>query len=136
MSPVRDESQMNHIIADMIVMLHLAFVLFAVLGGFLVFWRQWLAWLHLPAVIWAGYVELSGSVCPLTPLENRFRLRGGQEGYTNSFIEHMVGSLLYPPGLTRQMQILMGTGVVLMNLVIYGWLVYRSRHRRAVPAGK
>lgn len=123
---------MHHIIADTIVMLHVAFVAFVVLGGLLVLHYPRLAWFHVPAVIWGGYVELSGTVCPLTPLENRFRLQGGEAGYQGSFISHMLESLLYPPGLNRQTQMMLGVLVLAINLMIYGWMLYRNhRARRA-----
>jgi len=102
--------------------MHLAFVLFAVLGGFLVARWKRCAWVHAPAFLWAAFIELSGWVCPLTPLENWLRNRGGANGYRAGFIEHYILPVLYPAALTRQLQIALGLLVIAVNLGIYGWL--------------
>ncbi len=116
--------------ADAVLIAHFAFVLFVVLGGLLVLRWPKLAWVHLPAVVWAAFVELSGSICPLTPLEISLRLSAGEAGYAGDFIEHYVVSLLYPDGLTREIQIVLGAGVVAMNALFYIAIVLR---RRALP---
>ncbi|HKE40673.1 MAG TPA: DUF2784 domain-containing protein, partial [Casimicrobiaceae bacterium] len=85
----------------------------------------WVLWLHLPAVAWAAFVEFSGRVCPLTPLEVELRRLAGQSGYSGDFIEYYVGSLLYPTGLTRQTQIVLGAAVVLINVAIYAAIARR-----------
>ncbi|KRT69579.1 MAG: hypothetical protein XU15_C0010G0082 [candidate division NC10 bacterium CSP1-5] len=108
--------------ADLVVAMHLAFVLFAVLGGFLVARWKRCAWVHAPAFLWAAFIELSGWVCPLTPLENWLRNRGGANGYRAGFIEHYILPVLYPAALTRQLQIALGLLVIAVNLGIYGWL--------------
>jgi len=108
--------------ADLVVVMHLAFVLFAVLGGFLVVRWKPCAWVHAPAFLWAAFIELSGWVCPLTPLENWLRNRGGAMGYRVSFIEHYILPVLYPAALTRQLQIALGLFVIAVNLGIYCWL--------------
>ena len=116
------------LLADLIVLVHVAFVVFAVLGGLLAArWRR-LVWIHLLAVIWAAIVEVFGWVCPLTPLENWLRRRGGQGGYPSDFIAHYVLPILYPEGLTREVQITLGVIVVLTNSAIYGWIL-RSKSR-------
>ncbi len=112
--------------ANLVLVLHFAFVCFVVLGGFLVFRRPRLAWLHLPAVIWGAAVEYLGWFCPLTPLENYLRRSAGQEGYPGGFIEHYLLPLLYPGELTREVQIVLGTLVVVVNLAIYGRLLTRK----------
>lgn len=110
------------VLADLVVVIHLAFVLFAVLGGFLVLkWKRW-AWIHVPTVVWAALIEFAGWVCPLTPLENLLRERGGEIVYRSSFIEHYILPLLYPTVLTRRLQITLGLLVLILNLVIYGWV--------------
>ena len=112
------------VLADLVVVLHLAFVLFAVLGGLLA--RRWqrCAWLHVPAALWAALIEFRGWACPLTPLENWLRRRGGAAGYQSSFIEHYLLPLLYPTALTRRLQIALGLLVLGVNLAVY-WCVWR-----------
>jgi len=106
-------------LADLVVLLHAFFVLFVLLGGFLVFWRPVLAWFHLPAVFWGAVVEFTGWICPLTPLENMLRTRGGGSGYATGFIEHHIMPLLYPASLTRNLQIVFGMIVLGVNFLIY-----------------
>lgn len=115
--------------ADTVLVLHLLFILFAVFGGLAVFWRRWLLWLHLPAMAWAALVIFNGWLCPLTPLEIELRQMAGDAGYQGSFIAHYLLPLIYPPGLTRGVQVLLGTGVTTFNLLVYGLLVYRARRR-------
>ena len=118
------------LLADLVVLLHVGFVLFVVLGGLLVLrWRR-LAWVHLPAALWGALIEFAGWVCPLTPLENRLRALGGGESYDTGFVEHYVVPLLYPRELTRGSQVVLGLGVVLLNLVVYAWVVTRFREQR------
>ena len=116
---------MASIAADAVLLFHFAFVLFAVLGALLVWRWRWVLWLHLPAVAWAAFVEFSGRVCPLTPLEVELRRLAGQSGYSGDFIGHYVGSLLYPTGLTRQTQIVLGAAVVLINVAFYAAIARR-----------
>ncbi len=115
------------ILADLLVAVHLAFVLFVVFGGALAFWRRWVPFFHLPAAVWGVFIELSGRVCPLTPLEVRFRRLGGEAGYEGGFVEHYLIPILYPSGLTREMQVQLGIAVGLVNLLLYGALVWRGR---------
>ena len=115
------------VLADAVVVIHLAFAVFAVIGGVLVLrWRQ-CAWLHVPAALWAVAIECMGWVCPLTPLENCFRQKAGSIGYETGFIEHYILPVLYPTVLTRGTQIALGLFVFVVNLGIYGWVVYRVR---------
>ena len=117
------------ILAECVVILHLAFVGFAVLGGLLVVrWRR-LLWPHIASVLWAVWIEYSGGICPLTPLENHLRQMGGAAGYPGSFVEHHILPLLYPARLTRTLQFVLGTGVLIANLGIYGYL-FRIRDRQ------
>jgi hypothetical protein len=118
------------VFADLVIVAHLAFVLFAVFGGLLVLrWKRW-AWLHVPAVLWAALIEFAGWVCPLTPLENWLRARGGGIVYQSGFVEHYILPLLYPAVLTRRLQIALGLFVLGINLGIYGWLVHRMTKAR------
>ena len=118
------------ILADATVVLHLAFVLFVVLGGLIV--AQWprVAWVHLPAAAWAAWVEFAGWVCPLTPLENWLREQSGGTAYTSSFIEHYLLPILYPASLSRELQWALGGIVLLVNAVVY--IVVFRRWRSAV----
>ena len=107
------------LLADLVLIVHLAFIVFVVLGGLLVWRRPRLAWLHVPAVIWGAYIEFFDGPCPLTPLEKHFRRLGGQAGYDGGFIEHYVTAIIYPDGLTRGVQITFGLLVVLINVFAY-----------------
>ena len=118
------------ILADIVVLIHLAFVLFSVLGAVLIIWRRWVFWLHLPAVFWAIWIELTGGVCPLTPLENWLRNRAGQGGYPGDFVEYYLLPVLYPVGLTRNIQILLGLVVTFINAALYGFLFFKYRRRK------
>lgn len=120
--------------ADLVALLHLAFVLFVVLGGLLLARWPRLVWLHVPAVIWGVLIELAGWICPLTPLEIQLRSWAGESGYRGGFIEHYLLPLLYPSGLTRSVQIVLGIGAAVLNLVIYAWLFARWRDRRDLDA--
>ena len=112
-------------LADLTVVAHTAFVLFAVAGGLLVLrWRR-VVWLHIPAAIWAVLIEFYGWVCPLTPLENWLRVRSGASSYRGGFVEHYILPVLYPRALTRELQIVLGLFVLIVNLAIYGWLLIR-----------
>jgi len=113
--------------ADMVLVAHLVFVLFAVLGSLLVLWRRNLLWFHLPAMIWAAWIEFRGGLCPLTPLENWLRRQAGIAGYQGGFVNHYIEQLLYPPGLTRTTQVVLGAAVLIINCGLYGLLIYRIR---------
>jgi hypothetical protein len=118
------------ILADAVLVLHLAFIVFALLGGLWVLRRPWLAWLHLPAVAWAAGIAFLGGICPLTPLENRLRAMGGEAGYGGGFIEHYLTALIYPQGLTRGVQAALGALVLAVNVAAYVTLWRRRRGRR------
>jgi len=116
-------------LADLVVVIHLAFVIFAVAGAFLVLrWRR-LAWVHIPAAIWAALIEFAGWICPLTPLENRLRMLAGGGGYQGGFVEHYIVPILYPGTLTRGLQIALGLLVLVINAGVYGWLIVHRRKR-------
>lgn len=117
------------LLADAVLLLHLAFILFVVFGAMLVWRFRQLAWLHVPAVIWAGVIQFTGGVCPLTPLENQLRRLGGEVGYAGGFIEHYLLPVIYPPGLTHEMQAALGFAVIVINGLAYGWLLFRARRR-------
>ncbi len=114
------------LLADLVVLLHFGFIVFAVVGALLLLRWPWLIWLHLPAALWAATIVLFGWICPLTPLEIALRELAGQQGYDGSFIERYILILIYPPGLTRNVQILLGLGVVVLNVALYA-LWWRRR---------
>ena len=124
---------LTQLLADLVVLLHLAFVLFVVFGGLLVLRRRRIAWLHVPAFVWGAAIEFGGWICPLTPLENRLREMGGAGGYAGGFVERYLVPILYPGELTREIQIALGIAVLLINLAIYGFLL---RHRQSCAEGK
>ena len=119
--------------ADAVLLLHGAFILFAVLGALLALRWRWMLWLQVPAFLWATFVMASGRICPLTPLENALRQKAGEGGYAGGFIEHYLLAAIYPDGLTRGVQIGLGLAVLLVNLCIYVCLL-RSRRRRAASS--
>ena len=113
-------------LADLILCIHVGFVLFVIFGGLLVLkWRR-IAWLHLPAAIWGAVVEFTGWICPLTPLENWLRAQDGENSYSSDFIAQYLLPVLYPGDLTRGIQLLLGTVVVVLNAAVYWWLWRRQ----------
>jgi hypothetical protein len=117
------------IAADLIVVLHLGFVCFVVAGGLLVLKWRWVAAIHVPAAVWGALVEFEDWVCPLTPLEQQLRQAGGQAGYSGGFVERYLIPVLYPAGLDREVQVVLGTVVLATNLAIYGWIIARCTDR-------
>jgi hypothetical protein len=116
-------------LADAVLVLHLVFIAFVVLGGLLVLRVPALAWIHLAAVVWAVATEFLQIICPLTPLENHLRTLGGQAGFGGGFIEHYLTAWIYPVGLSRETQWLLGVIVIAVNLAIY----LKLRQRRRTP---
>ena len=115
------------LLADLVFLAHLAFVLFVVLGGVAVWWKPKLAWLHLPAVAWGALIEFAGWICPLTPWEQSLRRLAGERGYSGGFVEHYLFPLLYPEGLTRDVQITLGMLVLIINVAAYAFIIWRRR---------
>jgi hypothetical protein len=116
-------------LADLVVVLHFAFVVFVIFGGLLVLRWPKLAYVHLPVAAYGALIELVGWICPLTPLEKRLREQAGLEGYEGGFVEHYILPVLYPSGLNRGVQLVMGGLVIGINLVIYGIIIRRRRRR-------
>jgi len=125
----RPAPMIYRLLADLVLLVHLAFIVFVVFGGLLVVRRPLVAWLHIPAVIWGAYIEFFDGPCPLTPMENHFRRLGGQAGYSGGFIEHYVTAIIYPDGLTRPVQVGLGVVVVVINVSAYFLVVRRARRR-------
>ena len=114
-------------LADLLVLLHLVFVAFVGLGGLLVLRWPRLAWAHLPAVVWGAGIELTGGICPLTPLEHELRRKAGEAAYRGDFVSHYLLPVLYPAGLTRGAQLGLAVLVVGVNLVMYAVVLRRRR---------
>jgi hypothetical protein len=118
--------------ADAFVIVHLAFIAFVMLGGLLLLKWRWLLFLHLPAVVWGTLVELQGWLCPLTPLEQHYRTLAGETGYSGGFVQHYLLPIIYPDGLTHEVQTILALCVVSINMVIYTMIYVqypRDRHR-------
>jgi len=113
-------------LADLVVWIHLAFILFAVLGALLSLRWPRVSRVHLPIVLWAFFIEIIGWRCPLTPLENLLRRRAGESEYAAGFVEHYIVPVIYPTALTREIQVSLGVTVLLINLGLYT-LVWRRR---------
>jgi len=116
-------------LADLVLVIHLGFILFAVFGVFLVLKWRVVAWIQVPTFLWAVLIEFANWVCPLTPLENWLRTKGGGLPYPTTFVEHYILPLIYPAFLTRNLQIFLGFLVLSINLGLYGWVIWRTRKR-------
>lgn len=119
--------------ADAVLLLHLAFIIFVLIGGIAVLRWPRLAWIHVPAATWGALIEFAGWICPLTPLENSLRQRGGEAGYSGGFVDHYITSIIYPDGLTRAMQFGVGALVLVINGYVYWRLWSRYRRGRSMP---
>ena len=117
-------------LADAVLVIHGLFIVWAAVGAIAVWRWPKLAALHLPALAWAVWIETSGGICPLTPLENSLRRAAGQAGYSGGFIEHYLGAVIYPAGLTRQAQWLVAGVLLTINVVAYGLIIARARRVR------
>ena len=117
-------------LADLVLLLHLCFILFVILGGVLALRWPRLASVHIPVALYGALIEFAGFICPLTPLENSFRRRGGEAGYEGGFIDHYVAAAIYPQGLTRTAQLVLGVAVLVINGVVYT-IWWRRRRAQA-----
>ena len=115
--------------ADAVMAIHLLFIAFALAGSFLILWKRWILWLHIPALAWGVWIEASGNICPLTPLENHYRDLAGQTTYGEDFVTHYLGPIIYPAGLTRSTQFLIMGILIAVNLVGYSLVIHRARLR-------
>ena len=124
---------MTHkLLADLVVVLHFLFIVFAIFGGVMALRWRWIPWLHLPCVAWGAAIELTGRVCPLTPLENSLRAAGGAAGYSGGFIEHYLLAAIYPAGLTRDIQLVLAGCLLSLNAAVY-FLLWRRAGSKARP---
>ncbi|MGR5448843.1 DUF2784 domain-containing protein [Vibrio campbellii] len=114
-------------LADLVVMLHLLFIIFALIGGVLVRWRSYLLFIHIPAALWVTVISFKGWICPLTPLENQLRQAAGDEGYPGGFVEHYIIPIIYPVELRFDVQVLLGIAALGINIVIYALVYYRYK---------
>lgn len=119
------------ILADLTVVLHLFFIAFVVCGGLFALRWRWIPWVHLPTAAYGASIEIWGWICPLTPLENSLRRRAGDVGYAGGFIEHYILPIVYPSGLTQNVQLALAAIVIVTNLAAYS-LVIRARRLRSV----
>jgi Protein of Unknown function (DUF2784) len=117
-------------LADAVLVLHLAFIVFVLVGGIAVLRWPRLAWVHVPAAAWGALIEFAGWICPLTPLENLLRERGGEAGFSGGFIDHYITGWIYPDGLTRPLQVGIGVLVLAINLYVYWVYVNRRLWKR------
>ncbi len=122
------------VLADLVVATHLVFMLYALFGGLLRLWKTWSVFVHAPTAIWITVVAFRGWICPLTPLENTLRFAAGEAGYEGSFVEHYLIPVIYPSGLTRANQSLIGVVAVAVNIAVYVFVFYRLRQRRSEPS--
>ncbi|HQF85373.1 MAG TPA: DUF2784 domain-containing protein [Smithellaceae bacterium] len=116
---------MYTLLADAVIVIHLLFIAFVVAGGLVVLYRPKVAFLHLPAAFWGAFIEFSGWICPLTPLENHLRQLGGESAYSGDFVDRYLIPVIYPAGLTNQIQNILGAFVVAINLVFYFFAIRR-----------
>lgn len=121
---------MPGLLADVVLVLHFAFVLFVVAGGLLALKWRWIVWLHIPAAAWGVAIEFAGWICPLTPLENHLRQQAGMEPYAGDFVARYLMPVIYPEGLTRDAQIALGLAALLLNVGIYALVIRRRFARR------
>lgn len=128
---------LSGVLADVVLVVHGLFIVWVVLGAFAVWRWPALAAVHLPALAWGVWIEVSGGICPLTPLENSLRRAAGQTGYSGGFIEHYVGGAIYPDGLTRETQWVIAGVMLAINAVLYGLMIARvvraRRQRSSAP---
>ena len=123
------------LLADAMVILHSAFIVFVVLGALTAYRWPKMVWAHIPCALWGAWIEITGGICPLTPFEVRLRRMGGTDGYAGGFIEHYLVPIIYPAGLTRADQLLLGGLVVAVNLSAYGFLLWRRWSGRPSDSG-
>ena len=116
------------VLADLVMVVHFIFIVYAIFGGLLVLKWKWTILLHIPVALWGVLVEMFGWICPLTPLENEFRQAAGLAGYSGGFIDHYLLPVVYPPNLTRPIQLMLGAALLLFNIAVYSLVIFRSKN--------
>ena len=114
---------MYEFFANLTLIVHLIFILYVVFGGLIFFIFSKTIFIHPPALLWGIYIELTNSVCPLTYLENWFLYQGGLTTYSNDFINNYLFPIIYPEGLTAEIQIYLGVSLIVINILIYGLIL-------------
>ena len=127
-------SVLYRLLADLVVVAHLVFIVYALFGGMFGLWRKWSLCVHLPTAAWIAVIEFQGWICPLTPLENMLRSAGGASAYEAGFVDHYLIPVLYPPGLTRTIQLMLGGVAIAVNLAVYLFVLHRWKRRGAGTA--
>jgi asparagine N-glycosylation enzyme membrane subunit Stt3 len=120
----------SKILADTVLLIHFAFVAFAVFGGISVLYKRSLAWFHIPVVLWSSVINLGGWICPLTPLENYFRSQAGRAGYEGGFVQHYIESLVYPGGMPRNFELIAGISILAWNGLVYLFVLLYWKRRQ------
>ena len=115
------------IAADLVLVVHFLFILFAIFGGLLTLHHRWVVWLHIPAMGWAAMISFAGWICPLTPLENTLRQAAGEEAYSGGFINRYIAPVIYPEGYTREIAVAAGVAVLVINIMIYSFVIFHKR---------
>ena len=121
---------MYEIAANLILIVHLIFILFAVFGALLFFASTKIIFIHIPAFIWGSYIELTNSICPLTYLENWFLQKANLKTYSEGFIQNYLVPIVYPINLTKDLQIYMGTALIVINMIVYGFIINKRIRKR------
>ena len=122
------------LLADLVVVAHLVFIVYALFGGLFGLWKKWSLFVHLPTAAWIAVVEFQGWICPLTPLENKLRSAGGAAAYATGFVERYLIPVIYPPGLTRTVQFMLGGVAIAVNVAVYIFVLHRWRRRRGMAS--
>ena len=114
---------MHEIAANLVLIIHFAFILFVVFGALLFFVATKIIFIHFPALIWGSYIELTNSICPLTYLENWFLNKANLTTYSEGFIQNYLVPIVYPADLTKDLQIYLGITLIVVNIIIYGFIL-------------
>ena len=123
------------VLADLVIIVHLLFIVFALLGGLLILWRRALVYFHVPAAIWVMLISFKGWTCPLTTLEQRLRHGAGADGYADGFVEQYIVPLIYPANFQPDLQVMFGAIAIIVNGLIYAYVVYQAIAARGEGAG-
>ena len=118
---------MYELAADFSLIVHFAFITFVVFGGLLFFVLTKIIYVHPPALFWGIYMELTHSICPLTYLENWFLQKADLKTYSEGFIQSYLAPIVYPKNLTEDLQIYFAIFLVVINSIIYGFIINKIK---------